>query len=387
MTVEVYNEGLKYSALQADWRRLQRHPNTDLDHYALYLGHQGTAARPWVMVVRNAGAVESIMVGRVDAERAAVRLGYWTLELGRMASLRILTEGVLGTLSADSAGLVVQKLCESLAEGEADRMVLCNIRTDHVLFHAARNAPPKFLPTVLSQPQPHRRMQLPENAAAFWAGLSRKHRYWLKRLGKQVENDFPKSLEYTLVKDPAGVDALCSVAEEVARKTYQRGLGVGFKNDAFHRDRCKLFAEKGIFRGWIVRLGGVPRAFWLGCVYGDTFHSEFTGYDADLRKYELGSLLFAHMVEELILEKIRFIDFGLGDALYKQRFGTESWEECDVALWAPTARNRIMTLLTRTAKGCKAAAMKLPFIGRLKRAWRDRVAQEARDHQSGDSEG
>jgi len=386
MTVDVYNEGLKFNALQEDWRRLQRHPNTDLDHFALYLSHQGSSARPWVMAVKNAEAVECIVVGRMDAGRATVDLGYWTIGLGRMTSLRILTEGVLGTMSAEAAGLVIQKLCESLVAGAADRVVLCNMRTDHVLVQAARNVSARFLPTMLSEPQPHRRMQLPDDAAAFWSGLSRKHRYWLKQLAKQVESDFPKSLEYESIKSPAQVDSLCDVVEQVARKTYQRGLRVGFKNDGFHRDRCRLFAEKGFFRGWVLRLGGVPRAFWLGCVYGDTFHSEFTGYDSDFRKYELGSLMFAHMVEELILEKIRFVDFGLGDALYKQRFGSESWEECDLALCAPTARNRIMTLLAQAVKGCRMVAMKLPFVGRLKRAWRDRVAREARGRQDNDAE-
>ena len=386
MTVEVYNEGVAFNALQEDWRRLQRHPNTDLDHYVLYLNSHGATARPWVMAVRNPETVECIVVGRVDAEHASVNLGYWTVGLGRMSSLRVLTEGVLGAMSAEAADLVVQKLCESLDRGLADRVVFCNLRTDHVLLQAARNASARFLPMELSQPQPHRRMQLPADAAAFWAGMSRKHRYWLKRLGKLVESDFPKSLEYVRVRNSSDVNALCDVVEEVARKTYQRGLCVGFKNDAFHRDRCKMFAEKGLFRGWVLRLGGVPRAFWLGCVYGDTFHSEFTGYDSDFRKYELGSLLFAHMVEELILEKTRFVDFGLGDALYKQRFGSESWEECDMALWAPTVRNRAMTLVARGVKGCKTVAMKLPFVGRLKRAWRDRATREARGHQDHDAE-
>ena len=95
--------------------------------------------------------------------------------------------------------------------------------------------------------------------------------------------------------------------------------------------------------------------------------------------------MFAHLVEELIGEKVRFIDFGLGDALYKQRFGTESWDDCDTALWAPTVRNRIMTLVAQTVQGCKTVAMRLPFISRLKRAWRDRAAQEARGRQDGES--
>ena len=177
--------------------------------------------------------------------------------------MKILTGGVLGNLSAEAARLVVGKLCENLSTGAVDRVMFCNLKTDHVLVQAAQGASARFLPTALSPPQPHRRMQLPENAAAFWAGMSRKHRYWLKRLGKQVESDFPHGLDYVLTRNPAETDALCDVVEGVARRTYQRGLGAGFKNDAFHRDRCRLFADKGFFRGWVACHG---RSGWGVCM-------------------------------------------------------------------------------------------------------------------------
>lgn len=377
ITLDVYTDATQLDVVKGDWCRLQNHPNVDWEHFFLYLGTQGVVARPWVMAVRRGGVVECVVVGRVESERATVDLGYWTPALGRMTSLKILTEGVLGAMSPEVAAAVVGKMCESLAEGLFDRIVICNIRMGHPLLEAAWKAPQRFSPALVADPQLHWLAKLPGDVEAFWAGLSRKHRYWLKRLAKKVEEDFPKALGYELHKEPGQTDAFCEIAEQVAKKTFQRGLGVGFKNDNFFRSRCGIFAKKGFFRGYVLRLAGVPKAFWMGCIYGDTFHSEYTGYDPELRHYEIGSLLLAHMMEELVREGVRFVDFGLGTAFYKQRFGTESWEECDLVLYGPTFRNRLVAASMAGAKWVRSAAMRLPFVDRIKKMWRQRAARQA----------
>ncbi|MBI5685372.1 MAG: GNAT family N-acetyltransferase [Verrucomicrobia bacterium] len=377
MTLDTYNDAQQLSAVREDWCRLQNHPNVDWEHFSLYLERQGSSARPWVMAVKKDNTVECIVAGRVEADRAVVDLGYWTPTLGRMTSLKILTGGVLGTMSPETAASVMGKVCDDLSEGQFDRIFICNIRSDHPLTAAALSAPKQFLPMLLADPQAHWRKTLPKDVAAFWAGLSRKHRYWLKRLAKKLDEDFPNALSYDLIKEPAQTDSFCEISEQVARKTFQRGLGVGFRNDDFFRSRCGVFAAKGAFRGYVLRLGGVPKAFWMGCVYGDTFHSEYTGYDPELRHYEIGSLLLAHIMEELVREGVRFVDFGLGSAFYKQRFGDESWEECDVMLYAPTLRNRLIAMSLAAVKQARSVAMKLPFVGRIKKVWRQHAAQQA----------
>lgn len=377
ITLDTYTGVAELSALKGDWCRLQNHPNVDWEHFFLYLGTQGSSAVPWVMAVKEDGTVKCIVVGRVEADRATIDLGYWTPGLGRMTSLKILTEGVLGVMSADMAALVIRRMCDELIEGRFSRVLLCNIRTDHPLVAAARSAPRRFLPMLLADPQMHWRKTLPKDVNTFWADLSRKHRYWLKRLAKKVEEDFPKALSYGVFKEPAKTDEFCEIAEQIARKTFQRGLGVGFRNDDFFRSRCRIFANKGCFRGYVLELSGAPKAFWMGCVYGDTFHSEYTGYDPGLKHYEIGSLLLTHMMEELIREGVHFVDFGLGSAFYKQRFGDESWGECDEVLYAPTFRNRVIAMSSAAAKQVRSMAMRLPFVDRIKKIWRQRAAQQA----------
>ncbi|MCX6906468.1 MAG: GNAT family N-acetyltransferase [Verrucomicrobia bacterium] len=385
MILDTYNETQQLGALKGDWCRLQNHPNVDWEHFLLCLEQKGSSARPWVLAAKKDNAVECIVVGRVESDRATVDLGYWTPALGRTTSLKILTEGVLGTMTPETAVAVIGKLCDNLGAGLFDRIVFCNLRTGHPLVEAVLKAPKHFLPMLVADPQAHWRKTLPKDVAAFWAGLSRKHRYWLKRLAKKLEEDFPKAMSYDLIKEPAQTDAFCEIAEQVARKTFQRGLGVGFKNDSFFRSRCGIFAAKGFFRGYVLRLAGVPKAFWMGCAYGDTFHSEYTGYDPELKHYEIGSLLLAHIMEELICEGVRFVDFGLGTAFYKQRFGDESWEDCDVMLYAPTFRNRLIAMSFSAAKRVRSLAMKLPFVDRIKKLWRQRAAQQA--GQRGDGAG
>lgn len=386
MTLDTYNDVQQLSALKEDWRRLQNHPNVDWEHFFLCLEHQGPLARPWVLAVKQDNAVESIVAGRIEAERATLDLGYWTPAVGRMTSLKILTEGILGAVSSETAAAIVEKMCASLSEGQFDRIMICNPRIGHSLVEAALKAPKQFFPMLLADPQAHWRKTLPKDVTAFWAGLSRKHRYWLKRLAKKLDEDFPKALSFEVVKEPAQTDAFCEIAEQVARKTFQRGLGVGFKNDSFFRSRCKMFAAKGFFRGYVLRLAGVPKAFWIGCAYGNTFHSEYTGYDPELRHYEIGSLLLAHIMEELVREGVRFVDFGLGTAFYKQRFGDESWEDCDVLLYAPTFRNRLIAMSFSVAKRVRSLAMKLPFVDRIKKLWRQRAAQQAGQREDGAGE-
>jgi hypothetical protein len=50
-------------------------------------------------------------------------------------------------------------------------------------------------------------------------------------------------------------------------------------------------------------------------------------------------------------EGIPRMDFGLGDAFYKQRFGTEGWEEASVFIFAPTLRGLVFNVLRTSTVG------------------------------------
>ena len=66
-----------------------------------------------------------------------------------------------------------------------------------------------------------------------------------------------------------------------------------------------------------------------------------------MSRYEVGTLIFIRMNDELAREGVRKLDFGIGDALYKQRFGDQSWREATVWLFAPTAKGMALRSILR----------------------------------------
>jgi hypothetical protein len=205
-----------------------------------------------------------------------------------------------------------------------------------------------------------------------------KHRSWLRNRERAMDRAFPSAIcwEWTKVFDD--LPGLCSTLEDVASQTYQRGLGAGFHNSVETRGRLGVFAERGQLRAQLLRVNGDVRAFWLGTVYHDTFYSWATAYDPALRDYEPGNLLFHRLVDELSREKIRTLDFGLGDAFYKRRFGDSSWREATLRIFAPSPKGTL--LRTNAALGESLDAIGRDFLkltglsSQIKSWWRQRLA-------------
>ena len=85
------------------------------------------------------------------------------------------------------------------------------------------------------------------------------------------------------------------------------------------------------------------------------------------------------MIEELCADDgIDVVDYGFGDSEYKRRFGSDSWEEEDVLIFAPTFRgvriNATRTAVVGAARLAKAVATKIGIAAWLKRRWRQRLA-------------
>jgi len=170
--------------------------------------------------------------------------------------------------------------------------------------------------------------------------------------------------------------------EAVACNTYQRGMGAGFVNDEITRQRLELFARRSQLRVLLLGLDGVPSAYWLGVVYGETFHAFATGYVPEVTTYEVGTLAFLRMVEELVREGVGRLDFGLGDAYYKERFGDRSWREATVQLFARTPKGRLLRGYIGTTSQIDDCARRLVkrlgILDRVKGMWRARLRTQKR---------
>ena len=121
----------------------------------------------------------------------------------------------------------------------------------------------------------------------------------------------------------------------------------------------------------------------MGTLFKGVFYSGFTGYDPEYRKYELGTLMFMKMVEQLCSEKVETIDYGLGDALYKQRFGDQCWPEASVRIFSPSLRgimlNAAQTCIETPALWLQLLLKRANLQQRLKTLWRRRLLKHGKD--------
>jgi CelD/BcsL family acetyltransferase involved in cellulose biosynthesis len=156
-------------------------------------------------------------------------------------------------------------------------------------------------------------------------------------------------------------------------------LEAGFMDNEEHRQRFALFARQGQLRVQLLEIDGRVRAFWLGTVCQDVFYLSETSYDPDLRRYDAGTLTFIRMADEAAREGVRRLDFGLGDAHYKQLFGDQCSREATVWLFAPTVKGMVLRSILRASIMLESAARRilqqLRLVDRLKTRWRRNLAK------------
>lgn len=162
----------------------------------------------------------------------------------------------------------------------------------------------------------------------------------------------------------------------MARKTYQRGLGVALADTPEQRAVIRVGLEHGWFRTYVLRLDGRPIAFWPGYAYRGTFFIGTPGYDPEFGRYRIGNHLLGRMIDEFCADPdVDAVDFGFGDAEYKRRLGNESWEEGSILLFAPTPRALAINAAHAAVIGSHIAAT--AALTRL--GWLDRVKQRRRE--------
>ena len=361
------------------WREWQWHPNADIDFYLLILDLWQKRVSPLVIQLEEGGRPVAMLAGRVETAEDDFRLGYLRLFGIKVRRLNIITGGWMGDTGGEASRRLVTEVRNLLKRDRLDYALLCNIPTDSTLYHHYRQTPGLLTRDLLPEKSLRWKMHLPDTYAEFLKRRKKKHRYWLNRVVRVLEQEFPARLRTRCFRLAEEVETFCADAEQVARLTYHRRLGVGFINDAVHQKRCLFAAQNNRFRGYVLYVDERPKAFWAGTLYKGVFHLAWTGYDPEWKKYELGTVLFLKMVEGMCSEKVQEIDFGIGEAFYKERFGDQSWEEASVCLYSATARgiaiNGLRTIFGLASRGTRAVLGSLGLLARLKTYWRRRLTR------------
>ena len=159
---------------------------------------------------------------------------------------------------------------------EADIVFLNALRVDSDIYRLARSLPRMISRDRIESRSTHWKMACPENLEGFLKRMSQKHRYWIRRVTKLLEKEYPGKVEYKYLHEVKDIDRLCDDAESIAKNTYQRGLGVGFNDSELTRRTLSLLATKGMLRSYFLYVNEKPCAYWIGTLYGSIFHLDYT---------------------------------------------------------------------------------------------------------------
>jgi CelD/BcsL family acetyltransferase involved in cellulose biosynthesis len=221
-------------------------------------------------------------------------------------------------------------------------------------------------------------MIVPAGLEALYQGLSSKARKNQRWQAKRLMQDHSGQVEVRCFRREHELDEAIRQVEQIVEKTYHRALGIGFSDTPDMRERLGLQARRGWLRIHVLVVKGQPWAFWIGRLYQQTFHSDFMGYDPANAKYSPGMFLILKVIEGFSCgvggERAEEIDFGFGDAQYKQVLGNREWNESPVYVFAPNLKGLRLHLLQMPSvvvdRFVRPLLERTDLAKRIKKMWR-----------------
>jgi len=371
-------EGIE--SIRSIWEQMQNSepspaPNADIDRYIACLNATSDDARPHVILFEHDGSPAAMIIGRVEKYKMRLKFGYLSIPCPRSRCFRVVYGGILGQPDDEFCSLLVGELTRQMRGRQFDIISINHLKTNDPFYQAIRKMPGFFTRDHFPVIDEHWRMKVPEKIVQFYSSHSRGHRHNLRRAVRKFEEECTgesRLINYTTTSD---VDDFIRIAANISSKTYQNKLGAGLVNDEKTRSRLIAKAAKGWFRGHILFSGNVPCAFQLALHYRRTYYMVSIGYDPALSSYKPGLILFLKVLESLCADpSTDMIDFYFGDAEYKQRYGTEHWQEAWIHMFAPRPCPILINIMRSIAAGVNAGLKYTVNLfsspDRIKHKWR-----------------
>ena len=311
-------------------------PNADIDRYLTVLQAQKDEMRPYVMVFTQNGLTVGMVVGRIEMHRLRCRIGYKVVYNPSLRCLTIVYGGILGEQNEAVCTKIVSELQSVLQSGEIDMVHFSQLETDLPIYRLLTSTPNFLCRSHFPIVQSHRSMSIPESMDIFYKSCSKKHRGNLRRYIRRIEKEYPEQVRVVRYSSEQELEDVVNAAARISSKTYQNAMGKGLEDNPKTLSLMETSAKSGWLRTHILFVAEEPCAFQIGLQYGRTYFLEQIGYDPDWKQYNVGTVLFLRVLENLCGNpQIDLIDFGFGDADYKQQYGDKTWPEASVYIVAP----------------------------------------------------
>jgi CelD/BcsL family acetyltransferase involved in cellulose biosynthesis len=291
--------------------------------------------------------------------------------------LRIVDGGLVAPVPAAVPPLLAA-LDAALARGAVEAVTLPALPVDSALFAAVgRLGGPlerqRFLTTWT-----HRRLVLPGSFDEFLASRSWETRRGIRKTANRLHAKLGDELRVEILRTPDRHEQLVRDLDRVSRGTYQRVLGAGFSGTPEQRALAGVGLELGRLRAYVLYRADEPLAYWLCSTHEGTIFLRTTGFDPAYASHRVGVFLLMHVIEDAIADpELGVLDFGPGDAPYKQQFSSEGRLERSVVVFGPSFRGRRINALRTAILGSGLLARRVLDAGglteRVRYGWRSRL--------------
>lgn len=375
----VVDRPVDLAKLRPFWDQHATHPTVEWSSFQL-LAERSENACAVAFVCGALDSPRAALIAMDERIRLPIAVGYW-----RVATplVRVLTVkhggGWLGPADPEVAREFVAAMRRELLARSATILHLDHFPVDHPVVAAALAA---GATRVRPEADVNWRVAIPGSYAEFLAARSKNTRRNLKRYPERFLEEFGARSEVHEYRAPADLPRIVLAMDAVARHSYHRGLGAGFLNSPAQCALIEAALANGTYRCWVLHIDGAPAAFWDGRACAGVFYTDFTAYLPQFRDARPGWYLLSRVIEALCNSPgIDTIDFGQGDAQYKQMLGTASAAETSVALYSPSLRARSLKTLVRATTASTAVArralQRLGLLARVKRLWRRQLSDES----------
>jgi hypothetical protein len=378
--VRVARTVAEVESIRETWSSWSTDRDSDIDFCLKFVWSGSDFVRPHVIVVYRDGRADAMLVGRLEKTRMISRIGYLRLPEIRIRALTFASTGFFGNGSAENCEALIRSIMEALQKKEADAALLQQVNSESPLFHSAVKLPGTASRDHVLQLTPHSLLNLSVNPEEVWQALSSGVRSDIKRKKKKMLRQFESGAKVHCFRDPGELENAIPQVESIAKKTYQRALGVGFQDSEHVRRRLQFFAERGWLRMYLLTLNEEPAAFWVGTVYQGSFTSDYLSFDPKFSDYSPGIFLLGEVIEDLCRSGVTRLNFGAGEGRYKERFSNCHSTEASVYIFAPglkgIALNSVRTAVGSIESLAKNALERSRLLPTVKRLWRSKLANK-----------
>lgn len=342
--VNILRTADELDAVRPIWEQWETHPASTIDTFRESLRADPRQA-PCLLLLSAGGVPRVLMIGRTITTTLEFKIGYATVYRMKARVLSVVERGLLGQVGDEEARRLIEIVIGLLAAGEADMAHFACLPVGSPIYERARRLPSWRCRSYFISPEKRWLLELPDGFEEFLQQLPPRRRHNEQRLQRKLEKAFGARLRVRSVCGPDQIRSVLDEVDRVASRTYQRRLGIAFANTQPEREYLEAMARRGKLEVDLLSIDDEPVAFWYGRRDRSVYLLDKTGYDPRFAEFRVGNYLLLKVIERLCgSSDVKVIDFGLGDAMYKQAFSNASTMECHVRIFSPSGKGMLLNM-------------------------------------------